>query len=337
MNLVTGDAHEVLATLPSASFDAMLTDPPYGIRFMGNGWDYDIPTVSVWIEALRVLKPGAFAFVACGTRTQHRMTVNLEDAGFEVRDIVAWVHASGFPKSSDISRGLDKLVGAEREVTGVGAGRSGKALNGEGVYIGNDAGWKGEFSVTRPASPLAERWADYGTRLKPSMELWTLVRKPIAARTVPENVLAHDVGGLNIRESRIPFQDEADKAAKVRMYDPDGRWPSNVMHDGSEEVTSLFPEVRGGNASRFFYTPKASQRERGAGNTHNAVKPLALTTYLANLLKPPAGRDRSILVPFAGSGSEMLGARAAGWENVVGIEIEPEFVSIAEARFREET
>jgi hypothetical protein len=111
----TGDALAILKTLPSNTYDAMLTDPPYGIKFMGKEWDKGVPSADVWREALRVLKPGAYALVACGTRTQHRMVTNLEDAGFEVRDVIAWLYGSGFPKSHDVSKHVDRNLGATRE------------------------------------------------------------------------------------------------------------------------------------------------------------------------------------------------------------------------------
>lgn len=339
--LLLGDALELLTKQSEASFDGMLSDPPYGINLMKQEWDECLPSVSVWRECLRVLRPGAFALIACTPRTQHRMIVNVEDAGFEVRDIIAWVHASGFGRNSDVSEGLDKLQGVTREVVSVGRGRSGKAAVAEGVYVSGTHAWPGEFNVTRPATPLAERWADYGSRLKPSLELWTLVRKPLAKRTIPENVLAHDVGGLNIGASRVPFASVEERNAKVRKHEPSGRWPANVILHDDPQVTALFPNVRGGSASRFFtrlqYCPKASNRERGNGNDHTAVKPITLTTYLATLLLPPPreSEPRRLIVPYAGSGSEMIGALKAGWDEVVGIEIDPHFTHIALERLRD--
>ena len=115
MKIIKGDCLEKLKELEKNSVDSIVSDPPYGISFMGKKWDYDVPSVEVWKECLRVLKPGGHALIACGTRTQHRMAVNLEDAGFEIRDIVAWVYGSGFPKSLNIGKAVDKLQGNERE------------------------------------------------------------------------------------------------------------------------------------------------------------------------------------------------------------------------------
>lgn len=332
--VVLGDVLTYLRQQPTGSFDAMLTDPPYGIRLMDNRWDYELPSVEVWAEARRVLKPGAFALVACAPRTQHRMAVNVEDGGFELRDLLAWVHASGFGRNSDISEGLDRLAGANRNVTHTGSGRSGKASKGEGLYVRAGRGWPGKFQVTEPASPNALRWRDYGSRLKPAMVLWTLARVPLGARTIPENVLKHDVGGLNIGGARVPFPNEVEANAKARKYTPKGRWPANLLHDGSAEALALFPQTRHGDASRYFFSPKASAKERGPANNHPAVKPLALTEYLANLLLPPPRESgpRRILVPYAGSGSEMIGAVRAGWDDVVGVELDAHYVGIARSR-----
>ena len=118
IKLLNGDCLEQMKTLPDNSVDAIVSDPPYGINFMAKKWDYDIPKVEVWEEAMRVLKPGGHALIACGTRTQHRMVVNIEDAGFEIRDVVSWIYGSGFPKSLNVSKAIDKAAGAEREVVG---------------------------------------------------------------------------------------------------------------------------------------------------------------------------------------------------------------------------
>ena len=424
-DVITGDALEVMAALEPDSFDAMLCDPPYGIEFMGKRWDHGVPSAIVWREALRVLKPGAFALVACGTRTQHRMASALEDAGFEIRDIIAWLYGSGFPKSLDVSKAIDKAAGGDREVVGKSnrcIGPSQAGANGIGTF--KETNWEASNLVTAPATPDAGRWAGYGTALKPAMELWTLVRKPLDG-TVAANALKHGVGGLNIDGSRVEVTGEHGgrdgEASAGRRYTnngstnfaatpgprggaPEGRWPANVIHDGSPEVLAGFPvtetwaaspaargqgdgggsmfglgginqrDADSGSAARFFYTAKASRAEREAGlddftmqtadpyaehrgrrmpegsdrfdghparqgrNPHPTVKPIALTTYLARLLLPPE-RDtpRRILVPFAGTGSEVIGAAHAGWEHVVGIEIDAAYARIARARIEHYT
>lgn len=366
----TGDAFATLQTLPSNTYDAMLTDPPYGITFMGKEWDKGVPSADVWREALRVLKPGAYALVACGTRTQHRMVTNLEDAGFEVRDVIAWIYGSGFPKSLDVSKAIDKAAGAERKILSERANRSSFDPHAEG-----GGGFRrGTIQTTTPATEAAQQWQGYGTALKPAMELWTLVRKPPEG-TNAQNVLKWGCGAINIDGCRIETADYLGKGTMGGIFGNGqpaskppagsiGRWPANVIHDGSDEVIPLFPRDNNGSAARFFYTAKANRREREAGlenhkiqevhrygkgigegldpnapaktpNPHPTVKPLALTTYLAKLLLPPTrNTPRQILTPYSGVGSEIIGSLQAGWDQATGIELDPEYVAIAQERIK---
>ncbi len=183
INLMHGDCLEVLRTLPDNSVDAVVTDPPYGLSFMGKRWDYDVPTVEIWAECLRVLKPGGQLLAFAGTRTQHRMAVRIEDAGFEIRDMIAWVYGSGFPKSLDVSKAIDKAAGAEREITGA-QGKCGMATAAEN-YEGNEK-WSGLRRDT-PATDAARQWSGWGTALKPALEPITVARKPLG--TCATNVL----------------------------------------------------------------------------------------------------------------------------------------------------
>jgi site-specific DNA-methyltransferase (adenine-specific) len=313
-----GDCLDVLRTMADNSIDAIVTDPPYGLSFMGKRWDYDVPDEAVWRECLRVLKPGGHLLAFAGTRTQHRMAVRIEDAGFEIRDMIAWVYGSGFPKSLDVSKAIDKVAGAEREVVGV-AGKSGSARNSMG---GDFAG--GEYMSTAPATPAAKEWAGWGTALKPALEPITVARKPIVG-TVANNVLTWGTGGVNVDGCRVGTDKNVPGAVKTGRpimaeswlkkhghgsgYGPRemdqsgmnpnlGRFPANLIHDGSDEVVGLFPETgkssnrdsRGrvhqaftddarqsirddvhegygdsGSASRFFYCAKASKRDRDEG------------------------------------------------------------------------
>lgn len=268
------------------SFDSVVTDPPYGLSFMGKRWDYDVPSVEVWAECLRVLKPGGHLLAFAGTRTQHRMAVRIEDAGFEIRDMIAWVYGSGFPKSH----------------------------NGP--------------------------WG--GTALKPAMEPITVARKPLDG-TVAANVLAHGTGALNVDGCRVGTSKRVPGSLSRTPnavygpglgghaqdgteggHDPNlGRWPANLIHDGSEEPVALL-----GAAARFFYCAKASKRDRGDGNHHPTVKPTDLMRYLCRLVTPPGG---VVLDPFAGSGSTGKAAVLEGFR-FVGIEREAEYVDIARAR-----
>lgn len=354
-HLYNGDCLEILKTLPDNSVDSVVTDPPYGLSFMGKRWDYDVPSVEVWAECLRVLKPGGHLLAFAGTRTQHRMAVRIEDAGFEIRDMIAWVYGSGFPKSHN----------------------------------------------------LKDEWNGWGTALKPALEPITVARKPLIG-TVAENVLAHGTGALNIDGCRIGraaddvsgWSQSGSNASENRAMsganyareakpDADGRWPANLIHDGSEEVVAGFPLAGGGfgkrwastqiygggkgfteatgetfgygdtgSAARFFYCAKASKKDRNEGcehitpkhyshdgretpidnayqrnssnssNSHPTVKPTDLMRYLCRLVTPPGG---VVLDPFMGSGSTGKAAMREGFR-FIGIERDPDYMKIAEAR-----
>lgn len=351
--LYHGDCLEVLRGMLDSSIDSIVTDPPYGLSFMGKKWDHDVPSVEIWAECLRVLKPGGHLLAFAGTRTQHRMAVRIEDAGFEIRDMIAWVYGSGFPKSH----------------------------NGE--------------------------WG--GTALKPAIEPITMARKPLIG-TVASNVQAFGTGALNIDGCRVPSEvmppntgagglprrrEQEDRGpGEVSQPHELGRWPANLIHDGSDEVLAAFPEAKGqqgdllghsrdrkstgiygdfsaardamrrndsGSAARFFYCPKASRRDRNdgtdtlpqriggmisntsvqhitrrddgyvakpQGNSHPTVKPTELMAYLCRLVTPLGG---VVLDPFMGSRSTGKAAKREGF-GFVGIEREAEYVAIARAR-----
>jgi DNA modification methylase len=208
-----GDCLDVLRTLPDCSVDAVVTDPPYGFGdgkragFMGKRWDYDVPSVAIWAECLRVLKPGGHLLAFAGTRTQHRMAVRIEDAGFEIRDMIAWVYGSGFPKSLDVSKAIDKAAGAEREVMGKKV--TGRALGGSNWRDG-DAGGQETVDITAPATPEAQQWAGWGTALKPSIETVTWATKPFP----PEGERAKILGNLWKIEARLWLLSSASVAAQ---------------------------------------------------------------------------------------------------------------------------
>jgi len=317
--LYLGDCLDVLRTLPDASVDSVVTDPPYGLSFMGKRWDYDVPSVEIWAECLRVLKPGGHLLAFAGTRTQHRMAVRIEDAGFEIRDMLAWLYGSGFPKSHDVSKAIDAQAGAEREVVGSKVGKPGYR-NGEtaanDVYGDGLGNGTAKSNITAPATEAAKQWDGWGTALKPALEPVTLARKPLAG-TVAENVLAHGTGAINVGGCRVEADDGANRARPPRTanailgggkgtnltaseHNDAGRWPANVLHDGSDQVLAHFPDCdsgtvsdapRGrrnggfanigadsgsntpngpqygdtGSAARFFYCAKASKADRNEG------------------------------------------------------------------------
>jgi DNA modification methylase len=356
MQLHHGDCLEVLRGMADACADSIVTDPPYGLSFMGKRWDYDVPSEAIWRECLRVLKPGGHLLAFAGTRTQHRMAVRIEDAGFEIRDMIAWVYGSGFPKSRN--------------------------LDGE--------------------------WQGWGTALKPALEPITVARKPLVG-TVAANVLAHGTGAINVNGCRVPTDDSLNGGAYAKeggrtesqslhggggmnvagattgreFVQPTGRWPANLINDGSDEVLAAFPGEGDGSAARFFYCAKASRTDRDQGldgfaaghtdnqnklhgsvqyrnickacnrvhknsvreccgaptvresseretrrNVHPTVKPTDLMRYLCRLVTPPGG---VVLDPFMGSGSTGKAAVMEGFR-FIGCELSDDYVEIARAR-----
>ncbi len=402
--IIQGDCIEKLKELPDNSVDSVVTDPPYGIGFMGKEWDnfkpetinagmnkekrkkseiastrisniagtYDLSKTGMtgfqkwcteWaIECLRVLKPGGHILVCGGTRTYHRMACAIEDAGFEIRDMVEWVYGSGFPKSLNIGKKVKEYEG-------------------------------------------------WGTALKPAHEPIVLARKPLSEKTVAQNVLKHGTGGINIDGCRVATNELTPRNNKIGDNgwknssggyiepSPLGRFPANLIHDGSEEVVSKFPDTKSGkmgakntrhtdgspngiygkfdvnhplgetygdsgSAARFFYCAKASKSERNKGcegletkqttggggmnnteddvcgkygsikapakNNHPTVKPISLMRYLCRLVTPKGG---TVLDPFMGSGSTGVAAKIEGFD-FIGIDKEAEYIKIAEARIK---
>ncbi|MCK4640619.1 MAG: site-specific DNA-methyltransferase [Candidatus Marinimicrobia bacterium] len=255
------DCMDVLPTLEK--LDSCITDPPYGISFMNKKWDYAIPEKEVWQAVIEILKPGAHALIACGTRTQHRMAVNIEDGGFEIRDLIAWVYGSGFPKSLNIGKAIDRQAGVERKVIGENpkliSKRQKNKFNQFTAVISSQKGMntkafnENRGLITAPATPEARQWDGWGTGLKPAMELWTLCRKPLSEKTVVENILKHGSGGINIDECRIvglkrspKFKQPLNKGIwsraeqQLNWDNNQGRFPANFIHDGSDEVLAEF-------------------------------------------------------------------------------------------------
>jgi site-specific DNA-methyltransferase (adenine-specific) len=300
-----GDCLSVMRTMREQSVDAVVTDPPYELGFMGKSWDasgiaYD---VNVWRECLRVLKPGGHLLAFGGSRTYHRLACAVEDAGFEIRDMIEWVYGSGFPKSLDVSKAIDKMHGAQRQIIRHRRDVATRIYdNGKGARLPD------QIPVTVPATDDARRWKGWGTALKPAHEPIVLARKPLDG-TVAETVLTHGTGALNIDGCRVGRADGDTSRAGHRTLtfgsddepmsggdgsggwsqNDSGRFPANFIHDGSDEVLELFPETAstgngsrkgyrrgggsgvadgyadGGSAARFFYCAKASRAEREAG------------------------------------------------------------------------
>lgn len=390
VRLYLGDCIEVMAAMPAESVDAVVCDPPYGLEFMGKEWDapkpsWDkrgqsaergfvgksrapVPGFSAYVavspfqqwseewarEALRVLKPGGHLLAFGGTRTFHRLTCGLEDAGFEIRDCLSWLYSSGFPKSLDVSKAIDKAAGAERDVVGskrLGGNAAQTTKEKGGTYASNtnSVGVAPiDVPITAPATEAAREWQGWGTALKPAWEPCVVARKPLAG-TVAENVQRHGTGALNIDGCRIGTDDTLGRTNNGRehyaptsftvapsertTYDRSdaagGRWPANVALD--EQAAAMLDAQSGERTSRFYYTAKASRADRntsGANNTHPTVKPSDLMRWLVRLVTPPGG---VVLDPFAGSGSTLVAARAEG-VRAIGIEQAEEYATIIRDR-----
>ena len=390
MELYLGDCLEEMKKIPDGSVDLVLTDPPYELGFMGKSWDSTgiANNVDVWKECLRVLKPGGYLLSFGGTRTYHRMASAIEDAGFEVRDMIEWVYGSGFPKSLNIGKVTDKfLKTGNASWNGTGDSSNGalgySKLQHKQDYRPEDYSNRHQ-NKDKITEEKAKQWEGWGTALKPAHEPICMARKPLAEKTVAENVLKYGTGGINIDESRVEYNNEQPSRVgfmktnrekglnsssyggekDTRMEDPipnaTGRFPANLIHDNSEEVRECFPETKSGgstynegtnnnwigsnkikyvstvkdsgNASRFFksiiYQAKASKSDRGDGNNHPTVKPVALMEYLITM----TSRDgATILDPFMGSGTTGVACKKLN-RNFIGIEMDETYFNIAKER-----
>lgn len=287
-----GSNLDILPTLPDNSVDSIVTDPPYELGFMGKSWDSSgiAYSTELWSECLRVLKPGGHLLAFGGSRTWHRIAVAIEDSGFQVRDSIAWLYGSGFPKSLDISKAIDKAAGAEREVIGDKYSPDGVAYSAR-YKTAKSGGILGKVveanpltqMQTAPATPEAQQWQGWGTALKPAFEPVVVARKPLIG-TVAENVLTHGTGGLNIDGSRIGTTDRFGGGAKgssgfAANYDAEGwtagsdkgRWPSNVMLDPYtaellDEQSGVSVSKSGGKSGTPAHEGGWSQIERQGHN-----------------------------------------------------------------------
>lgn len=345
---------------------------------MGKDWDHHKGGRTEWVawltevmrEVYRVLKPGAHGFVWALPKTSHWTAWALEEAGFEIRDCVTHHFGTGFPKSMDVSKAIDKKLGAKRDVVSVTKspfkldnldGKSYQAaVSGDTRPLDCD-GYKLEVK-TSASSDEAKQWEGWGTALKPGTEFWWLIRKPLGEKTVAGNVLEWGTGGLNIDACRIPSPGGSPSqgiraTAKRTGWDPAnpsrrnsrwvdyrspetfnaerpgeklGRWPSNMVHDGSEEIVSQFP-----HGVRFFYCTKASRKDKTHGgridNRHPTVKSTELMSWLVRMITPPGG---TVLDPFLGSGSTGVAALRDGFR-LIGIEAHREYYQVASERLED--
>ena len=303
MKLILGDCQEKLKDLADNSVDSVVTDPPYGISFMNRKWDCNVPSVDVWKECLRVLKPGGYLLAFAGTRTQHRMAVNIEDAGFEIRDMIAWVYGSGFPKSHNISKVIDKKLGTykkgEISPNNRNSGKSPSGCYGEGVQ---------HKTIDVPQSFLAKKHRGFGTNVKPAFEPITVAQKPKSEKTIAENVLKWGTGAINIdgcrigKEKRInrggrtgknPYQsNDSNLNGKNNIKsEVQGRWPANFIHDGSKEVLDLLPITKSGKVktNKEAYKSESNtnfiQGQSNSSNQHGDSGSAARFFYCAKASK----------------------------------------------------
>ena len=344
-----GDCKEILKKISDNFYTGILTDPPYGLSFMGKKWDYDVPDIETFRELLRVTKAGGYLFCFAGSRTQHRMAVNIEDAGWIIKDTIMWLYGCGFPKSYDIGKAIDAKI-----LMGASNTRNLRAIEqkfgGEEYEIKVPRnGIKNEIETWsrkryENQTELGTQFGGYGTALKPAYEPIIVAMKP-HDETYAQNAINHGVAGLNIDDCRVEG----------------GRWPANVIHDGSDEVVENLPE----QAKRFFYCAKASQNEKNAGiastearkrdkarninqpsqnggsgtpynrgslvvrNFHPTVKPIALMEYLAKFLMMP--ENTKLLDPFMGSGTTLIACNRLNID-CDGIEQNKEYIELAQAR-----
>jgi len=328
--VIQGDCLEVMQGIPDGSIDSVITDPPYGLSFMGAKWDYQIPSVEIWKEVLRVAKPGSTLLCFAGTRTQHRMAVNIEDAGWVLKDCIMWLYGSGFPKSHNVSKAMKKQ-GLAPEL------------------------WDGYGTALKPAyEPII-------VAMKPNDG--TYVDNALRHGVAGVNI---DGGRISHNEEVIYTHRTAPKSSGHKMGkfkkngvlaspSPQGRFPANIILD--EEAGRMLDEQTGNNESRFFYCAKASKAERDAGldelpdhnggsyefrqdgsldgvipvkkNIHPTVKPIALMEYLCKLTRTPMGGV--VLDPFAGSGGTGVACVNTGRDFIL-MELDPVHCDIAERR-----
>lgn len=433
---------ERMRKMPENFVHTVITDPPYGINFMGKAWDAfgrpsavqegegaRLPSLpkkrgaaasttrtqrsnaafeafmrEVFAEALRVTKPGGYLLAFGGPRTFHRLACAIEDAGWVLCDVKMWIYGSGFPKSYNVSKGLDKHLGATRKVTGTQKlrgtarikGGQGSASAGRAAEMYATHEIRAWLELTEAKTLIAKRFEGYGTALKPAYEPIIMAMKSCEGNFA-KNAIKHGLSGLHIDAGRVPYGTEVNLHAVQRqqakgngialnaglvngligkeiaqwMCNKKGRWPANVLHDGSEEVVRMFPENAGGgtatrgkssriygngegftgstgtpigygdsgSAARFFYSTKASNKDRNYGmpvgeiNTHPTVKPLPLMEYLCRLTRPPRKDGGIVLDPFMGSGSTGVAAARTG-RRFYGIEKDKANYATARKRVR---
>jgi len=423
ITLHVGDSAEVLKQYPDNHFDSIVTDPPYGIEFLGKEWDKNTGAIEVWQECLRVLKPGGHILAFSAARTYHRLATNLEDIGFEIRDQIMWIYGSGFPKGQDMGKLIEKREGKRKN-----AGSKKLHVQVDPAETGNTCSTCGKrntplnivaqcqtegCNMKERIKPADNEWSGWKTGLKPAHEPIVMARKPFKGSTV-DNVIKYGTGAINIDDTRVGnekilvdhkignsnslnYKDKGESKPTHSHYtEHTGRYPSNVImseqegkvldeqtgikkygnkkggykYDKTYNVEGFIKNNKpqapsnygdGGGASKYFYCPKVSRKERNIGcdmhepitgkdvgpwsetgerlavkldkmttkhNNHPTVKPVALMKYLVTLITPPGGK---VLDPFNGSGSTGMAVKEFGGE-YVGIDMNPDYIEISNKR-----
>ena len=360
--IICGCCIETMRKMPEASIDSIVCDPPYQIDFMGKDWDQEFDSDEWSRQCLRVLKPGGHLIAFAATRTIHKIMLSVEKAGFEIRDLLSWLYFSGFPKSMNISKQIDKMAGAERKV--VGEYQVSRVFDDSDLVGGNVKA--GSLNITKPATPDAIKWDGWGTGLKPAQEPAVLARKPMEkGLSITANVLKHGTGSLNIDKSRFGYGDPCwvgpqndnlsrpINEAKNKIYgnyqsfgNPHapigGRWPANIYQcakpSRSERDQGLedFEPIKGHEAvnrkegSAGLDNPRAGSGRTASEvkNYHPTVKPVKLMDWLVGLVTP---LDGVVLDTFGGSGTTGLAANLAGYKWIL-IEKNPDYCSIIHGR-----
>jgi len=365
--IICGDCIEVLKSMPDNSVDSIVCDPPYQIVFMGKDWDQEFDTEEWARQCLRVLKPGGHLIAFAATRTIHKIMYSLENKGFEIRDLISWLYFSGFPKSHNVSKAIDKHFGAEREIVG-------KHPRPAKPKVGTFNASFEEAMITKPATKEAIKYDGWGTALKPAQEPAVLCRKPLEkGLSIAENVLKWNTGALSIDACRFGYGDPcwvgpqndhssmwdkpittniSAKGAKyinhekvnhkinLDKYKPDnGRWPANIYQcpkaSRSEREEGLkdheSKDVAGKNGNKYMGVDSAGSRSSEVKNFHPTVKPVKLMSWLVRLVTPI---DGVVVDTFCGSGTTLVASELEGKYNGIGIEMNPEYCDIIFGRVK---
>jgi DNA modification methylase len=331
--VINGNNIEVLKTFPDNHFDSIVTDPPYGIDFLGKDWDANTGALETYQECLRVLKPGGHILAFSAARTYHHLAITLEQAGFEIRDQIMWIYSSGFPKSHDVGKQIDKKAGKGTFLkTGKTKVSGGPRDDLSGTFPRTDE------TIYIPETDIAKKWEGWGNALKPAHEPICMGRKPMKTSII-QNVQEWGTGAINIDATRIPY--DADNIPTVgnrtsSFHNATGKLNETISGgDGSGGFeanesgrfpTNVLGEIEG--YQKYFYCPKVSRKERGEYNTHPTVKPVELMKYLVNLVTPKGG---TVLDPFNGSGSTGMACVELNYD-YVGIDLDSNYVDISVKR-----